>query len=99
MRFQLPWSRQGRSSHTQSAKAETPTAACARTGTQNVQNGLDRGWQVGVARPPQLGIGGEVGRECRPLRVAQPSGVGWGGSFHGLSSLSSGRTAYAMEAP
>ena len=74
MRFQLPWLRQGRSSHTQSAKAETPTAACARTGTQDVQNGLDHGWQVGVARPPQLGIGGEVGREGRPLRVAQPRG-------------------------
>ena len=74
MRFQLPWSRQGGSSHTQSAKAETPTAACARTGTQDVQNGLDRGWQVGVARPPQRGIGGEVDRECRPLRLAQPRG-------------------------
>ena len=99
MRFQLPWSRQGGSSHTQSAKAETPTAAWARTGAQDVQNGFDRGWQVGVARLPQLGIGGEVGRECLPLRLAQPSGVGWGGSFHGLSSFGFGRTAYAMEAP
>ena len=51
------------------------------------------------SRPPQLGIGGEVGREGRALRVAQPSGVGWGGSFHGLSSLLFGKTAYAMEAP
>ena len=30
--------------------------------------------------------------------VAQPRGIGWGGSFHGLSSLISSRTAYAMEA-
>ena len=78
MRFQLPWSRQGRSSHTQSAKAETPTAACARTGAQDVQNGFDRGWQAGVARPPQRGIGGELDRECLPLRLAQPRGIGWG---------------------
>ena len=68
-------------------------------GTQDVQNGFDHGWQVGVARLPQLGIGSELDRECLPLRVAQPSGVGWGGSFHGLSSLLFGRTAYAMEAP
>ena len=66
------------SSHRRSAKAETPTAACARTGTQDVQNGFDHGWQVGVARLPQLGIGSELDRECLPLRVAQPSGIGWG---------------------
>ena len=42
--------------------------------TQDIQNGFDRGWQVGVARPPQRGIGGELGRERRPLSVAQPRG-------------------------
>ena len=42
--------------------------------TQDIQNGLDHGWQVGVARPPQRGIGGELDRECLPLRLAQPSG-------------------------
>ena len=44
-------------------------------------------------------IGGEVGRERRPLRVAQPRGIGWGGSFHSLSSFCFGKTTYAMEAP
>ena len=68
-------------------------------GTQDIQNGLDHGSQVGVAKPPQRGIGGELDRECLPVRLAQPSGVGWGGSFHGLSSLFFGKTAYAMEAP
>ena len=62
-------------------------AACARTGPQDVQDGLNYGSQVGFARPPQQGIGGEVDGKCRPLRVAQPRGVGWGGSFHGLSSF------------
>jgi hypothetical protein len=67
-------------------------------GPQHIQNGLDHSPQVGLAGPPQLGISGEIGRECRPLCLAQPRGVGWGGSFHGLSSLFFGRTAYAMEA-
>jgi len=53
---------------------------------------------VGLAGPPQRGIGGEVDGKYRPLRVAQPRGVGWGGSFHGLSSFFFGKTAYAMEA-
>ena len=76
-------------------RQHAPGAASA----QDIQNGLDHGWQAGVARPPQRGIGGELDRECRPLCLAQPRGIGWGGSFHGLSSFGFGRTAYAMEAP
>ena len=68
-------------------------------GTQEVQNSLDHSPQVGLAGPPQRGIGGEVGCECRPLCLAQPRGVGWGSSFHGLFSFSSVRQPMPWKLP
>jgi len=45
----------------------------------------------------QLGIGGEVNRECCPLRVAQPSGIVWDGSFYSLRFMAkSGVTLLAL---
>ena len=44
-------------------------------GPQHIQNGLDHSPQVGLAGPSQLGISREIGRECRPLCLAQPRGV------------------------
>jgi len=46
-------------------------------GSQDVQDGLDHSPQVGLARPPQRGIGGKVDGKYRPLHVAQPRGIGW----------------------
>jgi len=60
---------------------------------QDIQNGFDRGSQVGLAGLPQLG----VDRDHRSLRLAQLFGISWDNDFYSLPSLFSDRTAYAME--
>ena len=87
------------SSHTRSATAGSPTAACAKGSRLARRTRWPRpqpaGWSC---RAVPTGNQPRNRPRVSPTVSRSAAWGSWGGSFHGLSSLFFGETAYAMEA-